>query len=273
MKNLLGFGVVGNFAGHLEQAGEASDFASLKRDINAPKGIFAYYVPEFINKSFLNRFCVNNELIIIPKGQKVQAEAEIALRLKLSYDEISHKITHLSPLSFMAFNDTSLRDIKTPKLSKKKNFSKACKGAGNEIAIDCFMPGGVCDDFSLVSFLNRNGEILEYGECAKLNSYGYFYEKLLVWIEDMLNFQPNEGVLENLSNLFSNYPSQIIITLGATKYIQNTQDAYLKTGDIISVIAFNHKKFNLQNLKILLKENKITPNNDISILTQKVEEL
>ncbi len=24
MKNLLGFGVVGNFAGHLEQAGEAS---------------------------------------------------------------------------------------------------------------------------------------------------------------------------------------------------------------------------------------------------------
>ena len=44
MENLLGFGVVGNFAGHLEQAGEASDFANLEREINAPKGIFAYYV-------------------------------------------------------------------------------------------------------------------------------------------------------------------------------------------------------------------------------------
>ena len=37
----IGLGVAGNFAGHLEQAGEASDFVTVVvRDTSAPKALF-----------------------------------------------------------------------------------------------------------------------------------------------------------------------------------------------------------------------------------------
>ena len=45
-EQMIGFGVAGNFAGHLEQAGEAADFTQVKTE-NAiqPKAIFPFYVP------------------------------------------------------------------------------------------------------------------------------------------------------------------------------------------------------------------------------------
>jgi len=46
LKEFIGFGVAGNFAHHLEQAGEASDFVNVEvDDENAPKGIFPFYLP------------------------------------------------------------------------------------------------------------------------------------------------------------------------------------------------------------------------------------
>ena len=40
----IGLGVAGNFAGHLEQAGEASDFvAVVVRDIIVPKALFPFF--------------------------------------------------------------------------------------------------------------------------------------------------------------------------------------------------------------------------------------
>ena len=45
-KNVIGLGVAGNFAGHLEQAGEAADFASVTTiEEIQPKAIFPFYVP------------------------------------------------------------------------------------------------------------------------------------------------------------------------------------------------------------------------------------
>ena len=42
-EQMIGFGVAGNFAGHLEQAGEAADFTQVKTE-NAiqPKAIFLF---------------------------------------------------------------------------------------------------------------------------------------------------------------------------------------------------------------------------------------
>ena len=41
LTKMIGFGVAGNFAGHLEQAGEASDFVNVKvKDAIQPKAIF-----------------------------------------------------------------------------------------------------------------------------------------------------------------------------------------------------------------------------------------
>ena len=46
LRQVIGLGVAGNFAGHLEQAGEADDFKDLViKDADAPKGIFPFYVP------------------------------------------------------------------------------------------------------------------------------------------------------------------------------------------------------------------------------------
>ncbi len=53
LTTLVGFGVAGNFAGHLEQAGEAADFVRVAADLpggapgvaEPPKGIFPWYIP------------------------------------------------------------------------------------------------------------------------------------------------------------------------------------------------------------------------------------
>ena len=46
LRSVAGIGVAGNFAGHLEQAGEAADFANVvPTAAEAPKGIFPWYVP------------------------------------------------------------------------------------------------------------------------------------------------------------------------------------------------------------------------------------
>lgn len=266
-KNIPCFGIAGNFAQHLEQAGEASDFAGLVRKEGAPKGIFPFYVPG--NSSFLGRYPLNSQVLKFPQGKSVQAEPEIALRLSLKYDE--NGICDILPLSFMSFNDASIRGVKEPKISHKKNFSSASRGAGNEIAIDKFSSGGICDDFSIASFLRSEGEFLAYGECARLLDYGYFYDELLEWVKNTLNSQKDEAVLENLAPFFASKPEQILLALGATRYEQNMENRYFKAGDEVYIIAFNHKKFSLEQIKELANSGKISGSNDISVLIQKVE--
>ena len=44
--DIPGFGVAGNFTGHLEQAGESPDFVAIKTaEHKAPKGVFPFYIP------------------------------------------------------------------------------------------------------------------------------------------------------------------------------------------------------------------------------------
>lgn len=267
-KDILGFGIAGNFAQHLEQAGEAADFATLAREQGEPKGIFPFYIPG--NSSFLGRYPLNSKILEIPKNSSVQAEPEIALRLALSYDK--NGICDIKALSFMSFNDASIRGVKAPKISHKKNFSSASRGAGNEIAINSFENGGICDDFSLVSFLRSGAEFVQYGECAKLVEYGYFYSKLLEWIKITLNTQKDEAVLEHLAPFFASKPEQILLALGATRYQPNMENRYFKANDEIYIIAFNHKKFSLDEISKLAKNDAIIANNDISVLKQKVVE-
>ena len=45
LNKMPAFGVAGNFTGHLEQAGEAGDFANvITKEQNAPKAIFPTYI-------------------------------------------------------------------------------------------------------------------------------------------------------------------------------------------------------------------------------------
>ena len=85
-EQMIGFGVAGNFAGHLEQAGEAADFTQVKTE-NAiqPKAIFPFYVPSE-KAGFLSTFPLSHNQINFPQGaDNLQIEPEIALICDLIY--------------------------------------------------------------------------------------------------------------------------------------------------------------------------------------------
>ncbi|WP_104629295.1 DUF5718 family protein [Helicobacter bizzozeronii] len=274
MEEFIGLGVVGNFARHLEQAGEAHSFINMKHiEKDAPKGLFPFYLPN--DSGYLGRYCMDNEFVILPDNASLhaQAEPEIALECEIIYND-KHLVESITPHYFMAFNDASIRNLKAAKLSEKKNFSKASKGMGEKLLIDRFVYGGVCNDYSIASFLTRDGETHIYGENSKLVKYEYFYDKLLGWIVEMLNTQKDEGSLENLKEVFRahDYPSKCIIAIGATPYLPFAQENFLKQDDCITIITYNHRRYSFDKIFNIVASNQLqqTPLKDVSFIQQKV---
>lgn len=278
MRDMIGLGIVGNFANHLEQAGEAADFAHITtQDSLQPKGIFSFYVPNA--RDLLGRYCFNNERIILPNDRDlcVQAEAELALECELIYDD-SHAIAQITPQFFMAFNDASVRNDKNAtKLSQKKNFSTASKGYGEPkipIASGGFTQGGICESYSIASFITSGNDTEPYGEPSPLNSYSYFYEKLLQWIAHTLNTQQEIATLENLPQILkqANYPTKAIISVGATRYTTRNEKRMLKRGDVVNVIVFNHHKYDIATITKIATDSTLQSDlvGEISVLKQKV---
>ncbi|MFC3847915.1 DUF5718 family protein [Helicobacter baculiformis] len=250
MEKFIGLGVVGNFAKHLEQAGEIHTFINMKHiEKDAPKGLFPFYLPH--DSGYLGRYCIDNQYIIVPDvpDLHVQAEPEIALECEILYNKEGF-VEDIVPSHFMAFNDTSIRNLQAEKLSEKKNFSKGSKGMGEKLLIDRFVYGGVCNDYSIASFLTREGTTHVYGENSKLVKYEYFYDKLLSWIVEMLNTQKNEGSLEDLHHLLKeqHLVQQCIITIGATPYMPFAQENFLQKGDVVTIIAYNHRRYSFEKI-------------------------
>lgn len=271
MKEIMGFGVAGNFANHLEQAGESGDFAEVKsEEEGAPKGIFPFYIPR--HSDYFGRFCIDSRKIILPhdKNLHVQAEPEIALLCDVEYE--NGLVKSLQPTHFMAFDDTSVRnDSNAKKISQKKNFSHASKGYGEQIALDKFACGGICDNFSLTSFLLYDNEIHQYGDNARLTSYSYFYDKLLAWLVRKFNTQEDFAVLENLRELIerANFPARFLIAIGATSYTQLAESRFLRAGDEVCIVAYNHNIYDNKKIKELISAG-VTGLKEASIVRQKV---
>ncbi len=293
-KNHIGLGIAGNFANHLAQAGEARDFAGIESESeNAPKGIFPFYVPD--SKNFLVRYCVDNECVLLPNDDasnlesqnvatknlasyntSVQAEAEVALECEIGYDE-NHLVNKIVPKFFMAFNDASVRNDKNAtKLSQKKNFSLGSKGYGEpKILIDTFSENGICQNYSIVSFITSDGVCEPYGELSALSSYSYFYENLIRWIIKTLNTQQEVAVLENLREILkkANYPTKALIAVGATRYVDKNECRMLRKGDVVHTIVFNHNKYSEQEIEQIAKHDLQASalRGEISILRQVVQ--
>lgn len=273
-KDALCMGLIGNFASHLEQAGEACDFIDIECEENAPKGIFPFYIPH--DSGFLGNFCIQNDILVIPNNLKVQVEAEVCLECEVVYE--NNLVKEIKPKFFFAFNDASVRkSLNATKLSQKKNFSIACKAAGHlKFRLDDFK-NNACSNFSIVSFVESNNKLIQIGENSPLESYNYFYNCLLDWSVNILNTQKNIGVLDNLYDLIktSNYPKKLLLSVGATRYTQDGENLYLKNDDLIFVFVYNHNKYNLDSLQELTKtlkySNSISQNlEDISIIAQRV---
>ncbi|MBD3841539.1 MAG: hypothetical protein IE909_06580 [Campylobacterales bacterium] len=273
LKQFIGFGVAGNFAHHLEQAGEASDFVDVKvDDINAPKGIFPFYLPN--SELFLGTYPLSSDKIVHPRTKEgnLQMEPEVALICELVYE--NQKVVDLIPNYFTAYNDCSIRKEGAKKISEKKNWGENTKGISSQIIpLDKFEKGGVMDNFHIASFLKRDGAVHQYGQDSAVLTYNYFYGQLKNWIIEKLNTQKDHGPLEDLSQHLanSNYPNGCVISIGATTYTPFGESTFLEIGDEILVYVYDSSVHSFEQIQSYAQSEDLTKSlQNCSILHQKV---
>jgi hypothetical protein len=273
LKEFIGFGVAGNFAHHLVQAGEASDFINVvTKEENAPKGIFPFYLPE--SESFLGTYPLSSEVIVYPKDIKegnLQMEPEVALICEVVYE--NEKVVDLIPNFFTAYNDCSIRKPNAKKISEKKNWGENTKGISSQILpLDKFSMGGVMDSYHIASFLKRDGKIYPYGEDSPVLTYNYFYEKLKDWMIEKLNNQENFGPLEDLATHIknSNFPKGLIVSIGATSYTEFGEKTFLEVGDEIFVIVYDSLKKSFEEIQEAVESGSDLKISGASTLYQKI---
>ncbi len=271
-KNFVGLGVAGNFALHLEQAGESADFKDiLTEDPNGPKGVFAFYVPG--REGQLGIYPLSSDTILLPaEACNVQPEPEVALICDLEYDG-EGKISKITPKAFGAYNDCSLRKEGAPKISVKKNWGASTKGLSNTlIPIDRFEPGGIMDSYRIASFLRREGMLMRYGEDVELSGYSYFYGKLLDWLRNQINTQADFGPLEAVGEYLkaAGCPQEAIISIGATRYTHFGETHFLQEGDEVIVVVYDNDRYCTNPILSLANKRELEGKEGISPLVQKV---
>ncbi|WP_029109229.1 DUF5718 family protein [Mycobacterium sp. URHD0025] len=239
LRTWFGFGVAGNFAGHLEQAGEAADFVNVASEGNAPKGIFPWYAPG--NDTFLGEFPLSRDTIGLPALGTVdgplnlQIEPEVALACRVSWR--GDTVTDLHPFALGAFNDCSIRRPHAAKISHKKNWGPASKGVAPQFFdISDLMPDGPTSTLRLVcSLVTADGQEHAYGVDSPLSGYSYYGEELLDWIVERLANQKGSAdtPLEDVGALMagSGHPENVLIGIGATKYTPLGESTFLQHGD------------------------------------------
>ena len=260
LKNVIGLGVAGNFAHHLEQAGELKDFENVvTTEPDAPKGIFPFYLPE--SDSFLGLYSIGTDILNLPEYEaNAQVEPEIAVLFDIVYND-DNEVTDLIAKKFTTFNDCTIRKEGAKKISEKKSWGLNSKGIGDKwITIDKFEEGGVMDRYHLCSFVKREGVLHPYGVDAPLLGYSYFYGKLKTWLIDKMNTQEDFGPLENIATHLKDcsYPKQALISIGATAYAEFGENNYLKSGDEVYVVAYDAEvegsDFENSDSKVLLQQ-------------------
>lgn len=272
LKQVIGFGIAGNFAGHLEQAGEAKDFENvLVKQATQPKAIFPFYVPSE-QSGFLATYPLSNDTVLIPEqGGNIQIEPEVAIYCKVIYEGTT--VTKLEPLSFAAYNDCSIRRPNAKKISEKKNWGTNSKGiSATMIDIDTLAEGGIMDQYRIASFLKRDDEYFAYGEDSSVKSYSYFHEQLLTWLVDRMNHQVDEGPMEHIASHLKNadYPEYALISVGATRYTEFGESHYLQKGDHSIVVVYDETVYSPELIKPMLKKGNL-PEDYISVLIQQVK--
>jgi hypothetical protein len=239
LRTWFGFGVAGNFAGHLEQAGEAADFVNVTSEGVAPKGIFPWYAPGY--DGFLGEFPLSHDTIALPADNpgdgplNLQIEPEVGVACRVVWQ--GDTVVTLQPFALGAFNDCSIRRPNAPKISHKKNWGPASKGvAATFFDIGDLTPDGPTSTLRLVCNLRTaDGAEHAYGVDSPLLGYSYYGEVLLDWIAERLDNQKGspETPLEDVGALMvaSGHPQNVLIGIGATRYTPLGESTYLQPGD------------------------------------------
>ncbi|CAK1761643.1 conserved hypothetical protein [Vibrio crassostreae] len=271
-ENVMILGIAGNFAGHLEQAGEAEDFQKMTfDDPNQPKALFPIYTPSSESDSFLSVYPLSEAGLRAPNNaDNLQIEPEVMLLFDVTY--VDGAVSTLNPTHFGAFNDCSIRRPGAKKISEKKNWGVASKGISNVVfEIDSFEAGGVIDKYRIASFHGRNGRVEAYGEDCKLNEYSYFHERLISWSIDRMNNQIDTGPAEDIAALLatSGYPEQIMIAIGATRYTDYGHSHFLERDDISMVVVYDGSKYTPEDVMRMAESGKFEKEG-MSSIVQKV---
>ena len=270
-KDHLGLGIAGNFALHLEQAGELEDFKDvITEDPNGPKGMFPFYVPGFDNQ--LGIYPLSDDTIILPKGDvNVQAEPEVGLVCDITYAD--GKVKAITPKQFGAYNDCSIRKEGAKKISEKKNWGSASKGLSSTlIDIDTFEEGSMLDHWRICSFLRSGDMMMRYGEDVELSGYSFFYQKLLEWMTKQINAQVDHGPLEPLIDYIAQagFPEKVVISIGATRYTTYGEKTFLQEGDEVVVVLYDNDLYCKNPVMMMAQKNELNMPG-ISALVQKVK--
>ncbi|MGR6756811.1 DUF5718 family protein [Aeromonas veronii] len=270
----IGLGVAGNFAGHLEQAGEASDFvAVVVRDTTAPKALFPFFVPSHSGQ--LGVFPLSDKAIFLPEAavsgdEKVQIEPEVALWCELEYAD--KQVVAIHPRAFGAYNDCSIRRPNAKKISEKKNWGEESKGlAANLLPLSGFAAGCELDDYRIACYLERDGELHAYGVDSAAIDYSYFHGKLLDWAIDKFNHQQDEGPAEHIQGLLAQagHPPHALISIGATRYTPFGETHFLKPGDTSCVVVYPGSRYSEADIREAIRSRHFGA--DMSVLLQAVQ--
>ena len=276
MKNthFIGLGVAGNFAGHLEQAGEAADFLQVKTaEAIQPKAIFPFYVPaeQLGDYQFLSQYPLSHDTITFPNdADNLQIEPEVALICEIAYQGTT--VVGLKPTHFAAYNDCSIRRPNARKICEKKNWGANSKGlAATHIALDKFEQGGNVDHYHIACFHKRDDQLNEYGIDSPTVGYSYFHQKLLDWIVERMNHQKDEGPINHIAEMLqqANYPTNAVISIGATRYTDFGEHNFLQIGDTSIVVVYNANRYSHAQIAEMAQHEQFA--DDISALVQKVK--
>ncbi|MGQ0844047.1 MAG: DUF5718 family protein [Sporichthyaceae bacterium] len=241
LRRVAGFGVAGNFAGHLEQAGEASDFTNVVAAEGAPKGMFPFYVPG--RSGYLGTFPMSFDRIAAPAVDgNLQIEPEVALLCDLRY--AAGRVVEVRPRAFGAYNDCSIRREGARRISEKKNWGPDSKGLARRfVELDGFAADSNANSYRLASFLVRDGEATPYGQDSPLPGYSYYGTRLLDWIVDRLAHQQgsDETPLEPIGDYLADagHPEAAVIGIGATRYTEFGETTFLRPGDRSVVVVYD----------------------------------
>jgi hypothetical protein len=281
LHTVFGFGVAGNFAGHLDQAGEAVDFVKVEAAEDAPKGIFPWYVPGTDSggvPDFLTGFPISSDTIAMPQGgADLQIEPEVGLLAEVGYAD-DGSVTALKPVAVGAFNDCSIRRPGARKISEKKHWGPASKGfAARLFAIDDLAPDGPTKDFRLACFMVRDGVANAYGQDSAVPEYSYYGRTLIDWIIDRLNNQigSDDTPLEHVGGYLraAGNPERVLIGIGATRYTEYGESTSLKLGDDSVVVVYDASVHSPVEVALAIGEGRDADLTAASVLRQSVRAL
>lgn len=279
LRGAFGLGVAGNFAGHLEQAGEAGDFVHVVPVTpEAPRAVFPWYIPgdDGDTPEFLHTFPIASDALSLPQGEAVnlQIEPEAAMIADVEYDAIG-RVAALRPRLLAAFNDCSIRREGATKISQKKNWGTASKGlADRGFAVGSLDVPGPSGRLRLACMLVRDGAARPYGIDSPLREYSYYGTRLLDWIVERLRTQrasddtPIESVPDYLDAC--GRPSQVIVGLGATRYTPLGESTYLEDGDESVVVVYDEDEIAPDDLVRAVAEGREGELRRASVLRQRV---